>query len=203
MDDPALWIAVAALLFTITSFWWLNARKGRLEGYQPPAYAAAVKGDGVLLLRLPLTLYNTGARTRVVHGMRLVLDTEPPTTLRWENLRESLHPAEDDFLDFPGPLAIDGRRALQVFPQFTGYVEGGLPEARSYTAQVQTRLDGSDTWQCPVSVTLRFWHMHAPDTYITYANSDEACEPDEAEKTRASLIAFAAKNGISLRWHTG
>lgn len=202
MDELAVWIAISALLFTILSFWWLNARKGQIRGHQPAAYTAAVAQDQVFLLRLPLTFYNSGARTRVIHGIRLVIDTDSPTVLRWEHLSKHLHSEEDDFLDFPGPLAIDGRRALQIFPQFTGHFAGGLPEPRNYTARVEILLDNSEKWTCTATIILRFWHIHTLKFETTYSNSREECEPNEKERARAKMIAFAAKNGISLGWHT-
>ena len=39
----ALLVAVLALLFTVASFWWLDARRGSLQVGQPRAYAFANK----------------------------------------------------------------------------------------------------------------------------------------------------------------
>jgi len=40
-------ISACALLFTVASFWWLNARRGRLESFEPHTYAAAVNPEQV------------------------------------------------------------------------------------------------------------------------------------------------------------
>jgi hypothetical protein len=51
------------------SFWWLNARRGRLVAAPPGAFALAARPKGILL-RLPLAIYNTGARALVVSNLR-------------------------------------------------------------------------------------------------------------------------------------
>jgi hypothetical protein len=40
LDYAAVALAVLALVFTVSSFWWLNARKGSIEATKPRAYAA-------------------------------------------------------------------------------------------------------------------------------------------------------------------
>jgi hypothetical protein len=61
-------IAVAALLFTVGSFWWLN-RRGRLVGAAPDAYAIANPPHD-LLIRFPLAIFNTGATRHRGRGRR-------------------------------------------------------------------------------------------------------------------------------------
>ena len=69
----ALLVAVLALLFTVASFWWLNARRGSLQVGQPGAYAFANKPR----LRLPTAFYNTGARALIVHSRKDIVDRSP------------------------------------------------------------------------------------------------------------------------------
>jgi hypothetical protein len=69
MTVASVAIAVLALLFAVASFWWLNARRGRVVGAVPHAYGMAAAAQ-VFLLRLPLALYNTGARAIVVRDLR-------------------------------------------------------------------------------------------------------------------------------------
>jgi hypothetical protein len=54
-------IACLALTFTIGSFWWLNARQGRLTSFEPHSFAA-VAIPMQSRVRFPLVLYNTGAK---------------------------------------------------------------------------------------------------------------------------------------------
>ena len=65
-------VAICALAFTIASFWWLNARRGRLKTYEPHTFAAAITPQ-VVRLRLPLVLYNTGAIPIIVQNLRVGL----------------------------------------------------------------------------------------------------------------------------------
>ena len=69
---PALLVSVAALIFTVASFWWLQARRGKLIMSSIPAFSGYVATDRRLGVRLPIWLYNTGARTRLVDELRLV-----------------------------------------------------------------------------------------------------------------------------------
>jgi hypothetical protein len=56
-------IACLALTFTIGSFWWLNARQGRLTSFEPHSFAtwASQSSPYETRVRFPLVLYNTGA----------------------------------------------------------------------------------------------------------------------------------------------
>ena len=62
MHYAALLVSGLALAFAIASFWWLNARKGRLEAAAPASYAFADK----VRLRLPLAFFNSGAKALIV-----------------------------------------------------------------------------------------------------------------------------------------
>jgi hypothetical protein len=55
-------IACLALTFTIGSFWWLNARQGRLTSFEPHSFAtwASQSSPYETRVRFPLVLYNTG-----------------------------------------------------------------------------------------------------------------------------------------------
>lgn len=67
---PAVIVAMCALAFTVLSFWWLNARQGRLKSYAPHTFAAAVTPEKTLV-RLPVILFNTGPKPIVVQNLRL------------------------------------------------------------------------------------------------------------------------------------
>jgi len=76
LDYAAIAVAVLALVFTVASFWWLNARKGSIRATQPRAYAFGGSG-AQLRLRFPFALFNTGAKALIVGDLRVVLDGEP------------------------------------------------------------------------------------------------------------------------------
>jgi hypothetical protein len=112
----AVIVAVFALLFTVASFWWIQVRRGRLVSYEPQTYAGYVSGGG-FRFRLPLTIYNTGARTLVVIDLRLSFvdqdETAPVITFR-----RSVKPRTDDVEDFAHPFAVPGRSAVTRFVEF-------------------------------------------------------------------------------------
>jgi hypothetical protein len=68
-------VAICALIFTVASFWWLNARRGRLKTFEPHTFAAAITPQ-IVRLRLPLVLYNTGAIPIVVQNLRVSFQSE-------------------------------------------------------------------------------------------------------------------------------
>ncbi|MHA5055071.1 hypothetical protein, partial [Streptomyces sp. SD15] len=68
--SAAGFLSVCALLFTIASFWWLNARQGCLRSWEPHSFAAIASGS-VVRLRLPLVVHNTGVKPIVVQDLRL------------------------------------------------------------------------------------------------------------------------------------
>jgi hypothetical protein len=55
MALASLIISISALLFTVTSFWWLQARRGRLTCFPVQTFSGYLKRDGVAL-RMPLSL---------------------------------------------------------------------------------------------------------------------------------------------------
>jgi hypothetical protein len=67
MAVAALVISLLALLFTLSSFWWLNARRGAIQAATPQGYAFV---DG-FRLRLPLALFNSGAVPLLITDLRI------------------------------------------------------------------------------------------------------------------------------------
>jgi hypothetical protein len=58
-------VAALALLFTVGSFWWIHARRGRLRCYTSHVYSGAYAA-GKLVLVLPLVLHNPAPAPLVV-----------------------------------------------------------------------------------------------------------------------------------------
>lgn len=93
---PALLVSVAALIFTVASFWWLQARRGKLILSGITAFSGYVATDRGLGIRLPILLYNTGARTRLVDELRLVFPSWDPGQAQWETFHPTLKPQSGD-----------------------------------------------------------------------------------------------------------
>lgn len=180
---PAVIVATLALLFTVASFWWLHARTGRVRASDTTAYAGYLASDHVTL-RIPVLLYNSGARTRVVDELRLVSPTWAAPEGEWQTVTATLKPAGDDS-DFAAPYAIDGRKTSSKFMTFTFDFSGHLPEPKSTIMSLEARLDGTTKWRTLRHITLHLGHMHSPERYLTYRNTPDLCPHDE-EQTPAA-----------------
>jgi hypothetical protein len=129
-------------------------------------------------LRLPLVLYNTGARALVVTDLRVVLvddADEPP--LRWIATVARLQTLGGDERDFATPFTVPGRGTRELVTDF-GHDQIWSPDPGSrHQMRLQARLhDRGDEWQ-----TLAEFDWFAPppgaelSRFITYRNAP----PDE------------------------
>ena len=167
MTYVAVAISVCALVFTVGSFWWLHAREGSITVPEPSMYAITATDDRVRL-RLPLVLYNTGAKALVVGDLRLVVDgSAARAPMRWITTRSSLQPKSDDGHELATPFAIQGRGTREVIAEF-GYDDGGWTPApaQRYFLLLQARVGTSNDWQR--LSTFEWW---APPANATLAQA--------------------------------
>lgn len=164
-----LLIAALALLFTIASFWWLNARPGRLIGSVPTTFAMILRRDNSRF-RMPVVIYNTGAKTMVVESLRLALLRSENRPLEWISTRDRVRPTEGEKVDFSAPFAVDGRRAVQVFAEFGETPTSWNPEPGStHRLAIQARVLGARNWRKVVEFPLQVPDGNL-DVYITHRN---------------------------------
>jgi hypothetical protein len=193
---PWLSVAIAslALLFTVGSFWWLNARHGRLKSFEPHSFAACITPD-TLRLRFPVVLYNTGAKPIVVQDMRLRFLDEPRWNdpLPWVGTRNQIKPAPDDGHAFPAVLALPGRTAQQMFIEFGGRFPEVMPLARDYLVRVEVMLGHRGSWQPAVTFPLRGARITHPGSYITYSNSPHGLSEETIQESEAALEGMRSK----------
>lgn len=169
--DAGILLGVLALVFTVASFWWLNARRGSLQLARPGAYVFADK----VRLRLPLAFYNTGAVALVVSDLRVLVDTDDARDpLPWIAILPNMRPSGDEARDFATPFAVPGRGTRELVAEF-GDGQGWLPEASSrHTLRVQAKVHPSQEWDDlatfdwwappPVAQTARIiTYRNAPD----------------------------------------
>ncbi|OKI37717.1 hypothetical protein A6A28_31985 [Streptomyces sp. CB03578] len=137
-----------ALLFTAATFWWLNARLGVLKSWEPQTYAMSLNRDYVRV-RLPLVMYNTGARPIVVLDLRMRFPDEPDAfwPLVWTGTSEELMPKSADDVVAPTGFAIAGRTAEQLVVSFTVPSPGFIPEVRDYQVVIEAVLGQRKLWQ--------------------------------------------------------
>jgi hypothetical protein len=189
IDGPWLSVGIAslALLFTIGSFWWLNARQGRLKSSEPQSFAACRTPDKLRLL-FPLVLYNSGATPIVVQDMQLSfpLESRWKVPLPWTTTRSKL-PPPDGGLAFPAVFSIPGRTAQQMFIEFGGAFPDVTPLARDYRVQIDVKVVHRKQRKHLVTFTLRAAHITHPERYITYSNSPHDLTEETIRESKAAL----------------
>jgi hypothetical protein len=174
-------IACLALAFTIGSFWWLNARQGRIKTFEPHSFAAAALPTQSKV-RFPLVLYNTGAKPIIVQNMQLWFTGTPSTILPWSTTRSQLMPAADDEPALPAAFSIPGRTAQQKFIEFGGPFAGGIPAA-DCQAQIHVKLGHRREWEHLITFTFWAEQITHPNRYIAYPNlpSKVAADPSRLD----------------------
>jgi hypothetical protein len=161
-------ISVCALFFTVASFWWLNARRGRLKSFEPHTFSAGMPSH-IVRLRFPLVLYNTGAVPAVVQSLRLCFPKEPGSEpLPWVGWRTQIKPDNPESHDFPAVFSVPGRTARQIFVEFGAPSLGFTLESRDYPARIEVILGHKKKWKRLLRFTFQAGQISTPDNYITY-----------------------------------
>jgi hypothetical protein len=190
-------ISVTALLFTITSFWWLQARRGRLTCFPVQTFSGYLKRDGAAL-RIPLSIFNSGAVPLVVTDLRLrlLLPDSEDLLMHFRTLRRSVRTDSDDVEDFAHAYSVAGRSvdtrmvefALNTSPLPLLY---GHPAIGVVEAQIGDLPRWVELGRFPIHVET----MAHPGNYITYSNQQHVW-PD-------GLLAEAAAAHRKLRQQWG
>jgi hypothetical protein len=167
-------ISSSALLFTIASFWWLQARRGRLTCFPVQTFSGYLRRDGAAL-RIALSIFNSGAVPLVVTDLRLRLI--PPTgaeiRMHFSTLRRSVRTDADDVEDFAHAYSVDGRSVDTRMVEFAMHdMPVSLLSGRPVVAAVEAQIGHHDAW-----VELGHFPMHVetmahPGNYITYSNQE-------------------------------
>jgi hypothetical protein len=136
--------------------------------FEPHSFAACATPQQSRV-RLPMVLYNTGAKPIVVQDMRLRFPEDESPILPWALTRSQLKPANDDGHAFPAVFSILGRTAQQIFVEFGGPFAGGVP-ARDRQAKIDVKLGHREGWDHLITFTLRAARITDPKHFITYSN---------------------------------
>jgi hypothetical protein len=168
-------IATLALLFTIVSFWWLQARQGKLRSY-PPHSLGYARFPSEVVIRLPLVLYNTGAKPIIIQDIRLSFTEKPGVTpLPWRTSRSQLHPANGDSPQLPAAFSVPGRTAQQHFIEFGIELNNPLPgidlKNRQYQVLVEVLLGHKKQWEQLLMFPLGVKDIKKPNANIAYSNT--------------------------------
>jgi hypothetical protein len=167
-------IAVAALGFTIGSFWWLNARVGRLTvAGVPMSYAATTERDRLILL-FPLVFNNTGPVPYVVRDLRLRFHDEPDgVPLAFERVRTGISPSHAELEDLGAAFPVRGREAVRMFCEFQRNPTGRSMTAGTHPLVLEALTDKDDDWHVLLEFTLHVdGHAAAvmPKQFISFRN---------------------------------
>lgn len=193
MAEVSLVISSLALLFTVGSFYWLQARKGRLKLYPVTTFSGAA-AEPSFFLRVPIVIYNSGAKPRVVSGIRLRFRRDPSVLLECHTFRSSVDPREGDTEDFAHPYVVPGRNVVTKIAHFRG---DGF--ARHLTDgpsmfDVEIQHDDEREWRSLGSIEVHTEIMHV-GAYITYSNNPGVWTENLIEEAKAWRAALSAKRG--------
>ncbi|WP_328645462.1 hypothetical protein OHS58_36565 [Amycolatopsis sp. NBC_00348] len=168
MTAAAFVVSICALAFTVISFWWLNARTGRLRSFAPQTFSGSNTPDRAIIL-LPLVLQNTGAQSIVVQDLRLAVLGEPKLEpLRWARTRRQLRPRSDEEPDFASVFSVPGHQAHQLFAEFDARHELGKIDR---AVRLEAKTGHRRRWVELATFTLHLSAIVHPSQFITYANT--------------------------------
>jgi hypothetical protein len=112
-------VALAALGFTVGSFWWMNWRVGSLTVPGAPSSFAGTTQNGRLILLFPLVFYNSGPVPYVVRDLRLRFGDEPDgPPLSYHRVRSGISPSHSELEDLSAAFPVGGNEAVRMFCEF-------------------------------------------------------------------------------------
>lgn len=161
---PAVVVSICALLFTVGSFWWIQARRGRLRSFAPNAYGG-LYGKDQTLINLPLVIHNMGPAPLAVTNARLRLrsltnaDKPVEYMLHWHAMRDAVYTdSKIGSRCFASPFAVEGRRSVEKYLEFQRNVPdsqiGAVPYEATVEVQVQPQRRRKAHWTQLVTFTL-------------------------------------------------
>lgn len=185
-----VFIACLALLFTVGSFYWLQARKGRLRLY-PVVTFSGYMDSARMILRLPVIIYNSGARPRVVTALRLVAldDNGSRVVMECQSFRKTISPETGDREDSAHAYAIAGRQVSTKHAQFQVEQLPLFDTPKPVTFDVESMLDHSIEWRRLGRVVVHAEIIWTSD-FIGYSNNPGIWPPgllSKAERYRRHL----------------
>lgn len=142
-------ISVAALIFTLASFWWIQVRRGRLRVETGPVFSGAIT-SGKIVFNVPLVFHNPGPAALVVADIKLYLSggggvgdenspdrTALPKRMFWIAFHGSVYPESGKHRQFAMPFAVEGRKSVERVIEFQWDNPETQLENGPYTATVE------------------------------------------------------------------
>jgi hypothetical protein len=169
----AVLVAAIALVFSVASFWWLNARRGKQIVTEPHAFVIAGSDSTVLILRFPVVIANSGARTTVVRDIqfRFSSDTGQVLPLPWRGTYSILPGGPESVREYPTPFAVPPREAIPLNIEFGGPFPGlAVEPGKTYSVEIEVIPTHRNVWRPVVKFDLpvpqKPWHLLAVHTMV-------------------------------------
>lgn len=166
-------VALAALAFTIFSFWWMNWRTGDIIVAPPSTYAGHTQG-GKLSLLFPLVFFNTGPVPQVVRDLRLRFADEPNgAPLDFERVRTGVSPSDAELVDLAAAFPVPGNEMVRLFCEFDRRPAGRTMAAGPHPLLLEALTDKRSGWQMLLEFTLNVddaAEEQMPRAFIAYTN---------------------------------
>ncbi|UCM89267.1 hypothetical protein [Streptomyces marincola] len=178
-------VAACALVFTVLSFWWLNARQGRLYAYAPHSFAATITEERISIL-LPLVVFNSGPKPIIVQDMRLVF-LRSGVSLPWHATREKLRVVKGDEVHLPSVFAVNGRTAQQIFVEFGAAFPLTLPEPEAQDVIIECKMGHRSRWVGVLKFPLLMGNIWSPANYVGYSNTIAVVDVAKIQQGRAEF----------------
>jgi hypothetical protein len=171
MSIASLIIAVAAVLFSVGSAWWLYGYRGRLVATKPPRFALLHNG-GVLLLRIPLAVRNTGGRSLVVLDLRCWFpETTQVLPLPWRRTTYQLLPKGGEADDAPLPFSVRGHDSTALLVEFGAPFPGFAMHSGTYRVRIEALPADRLEWDVLIMFDLKVEARNLDlDNYSIYEN---------------------------------
>lgn len=194
-------VAIAALLFTVGSFWWIQARRGKLLSFPPSTFAGCLEADSAVI-RLPLSIFNDGAVPIVVTDLRLRLVPLKGDTLllHCRSFRKSVQPVANDVEDFAHPWCVPGRAVVSKHVEFASLASpASLLAGTPVTAIVDCQRDQDHEWIELLQFELHIEIMAHIGRYITYSNQEHAWQLGLREEAAVAFKALRTQIAQAMR----
>jgi hypothetical protein len=180
-SNGGTFLALIGLLWAVGTFWWMNWRKGKIVLGTPRSYAAVSQGrDGMLLVRLPLVFYNTGAATIIIQNLRLTLEQNggKSAVLYFNQIALKLDSKQDEG-DWAKQFPVEGRKAFSAICEFLRKPGYFVFSAGECNALLEGKFDNDREWK----VVIRF-KLRTPAIYLETLNSDRPLIPYDNDADR-------------------
>ncbi len=179
-DNSGTILALIGLVWAIGTFWWMNWRKGGIIVGAPRTYAAISQGrDSMLLVRLPLVFYNTGAATIIIQNLRVTLgqNSGKSAVLYFNQTVSKLDSKQE--ADWAKQFPVEGRKTCSAICEFLRKPGCFVFSAGECNALLEGKFDNDRDWRVVSKFKLR-----TPAIYLETLNGNGPLIPYDNDPDR-------------------